>query len=310
MKASDLSLRDLEYLVTAAALLHFGKAASACHVSQPALSLQIKKIEAQLGYAVFERRRRTVLVTPRGEKVVAQARLVMEQAEKIFHISGENSAPFVEPFGISSIATLGPYLLPHLLGPLRKKYPEGKFLFREGLTDELLANLKAGETDVVLAAATFETSHFEVEPLFFEPFLLAAAKGHELTTKTPLTTKDLHSENMVLLEDGHCLSDQTLALCARRGKKEPVFHATSMETLRHLVAGGMGYTLFPALAAEIKNNVKEIITYRPFIPPVGRKIILVYRRGFPRKPEAQRLADFIRAQVKALAPSGITSASR
>jgi LysR family transcriptional regulator, hydrogen peroxide-inducible genes activator len=298
MNISSISLRDLEYVVSAGTLLHFGRAAQACHVSQPALSLQIRKIEDQLGVALFERTGRKVLLTPIGERVVAQARNVLHEATKIFEVCSSEQAPFREPFRIASIATLGPYLLPIVLGPLVKKYPAGKFLFSEGLTEPLLESLKKGETDVVLLADTFDKSQVEWIPLFFEPFYLAVAKGHELATKKPLVSKDLHSEHMVLLEDGHCLVDQALAICSRgKSRGRQPFHATSMETLRHLVASGMGYTLFPALASEGKGNLKEMIAYRPFSHPVGRKIGLAYRKGFSRAMEAESLAKLITAHI-------------
>jgi len=300
MNASALSLRDLEYLVTAGALLHFGKAAQACHVSQPALSLQIKKIEDQLGVSVFERGNRRVTLTPTGERVIAQARVVLDEAKKILDLCTSTKEPFAEPFRIASIATLGPYLIPHLLNPLMKAYPEGKFFFSEGLTDELLLKLKAGEIDVMLAAATFEKQQLEIIPLFYEPFLLASAKGHELAKKTPLVAKDLHAEHMVLLQDGHCLSDQALALCSRgKQKQKQEFHATSLETLRHLVASGMGYTLFPALATKTEARLGSLITYRSFSHPVGRKIIMAFRHGYSRAAEARLLAEFIRSRLPA-----------
>ncbi len=148
---------------------------------------------------------------------------------------------------------------------MRKEHPEGKFLFTEGLTDELLEKLKAGELDVVLAAATFKDDALKTIPLFHEPFLLTTPKNHEMAKKDPLITKDLRAEQMVLLRDGHCLADQTLALCpARKGIKTIAFHATSLETLRHLVASGMGYTLFPLLAAESDRKLGALISYTPF----------------------------------------------
>ena len=297
MNISSLTLRDLEYLVSVGQHLHFGNAAKASHVSQPALSAQIKKIEGFLGFQIFERTNRKVALTERGRLVVDQARVVLEEAEKLLTVSGESGAKELQgSFRLGVIATLGPYYVPHFLPRIKKQFPKLQLILREGLTDGLLADLKSGEIDVVLAAKTFDESGLRVFPIFDEPFILAVPKDHLLATKEPLQISDLRPEEMVLLEDGHCLRDQTLEICPpnRRGNIRQ-FHATSVETLRHLVASGMGYTLLPELAVTHSDRMKGMLTYRKFSSDkVSRTIVLVCRDRYARLPDIEKLAEFLK----------------
>lgn len=304
MNISSLTLRDLEYLVAVADRRHFGKAAESCHVSQPALSVQIRKIEDFLGVQLFERSNRNVVITPMGEQVARQARVVLEEAGKIATMAQETSQPLSGTLRLGAIATLGPYLMPHLLGPLRKRFPKLELLMKEGLTDELIEDLRNGTLDAVLAAPTFNNDGLRLIPLFAEPFLVAAPKGHELASKPAIRPRDLNSEDMVLLEDGHCLRNQTIEVCPsnRRGKFRE-FQATSLETLRHLVAAGFGYSLMPSLAVETNGRLKKLIVYRSFDgKPVGRTIVLVCRERFGRMNDIETLAAFIRENL----PEGVS----
>jgi LysR family transcriptional regulator, hydrogen peroxide-inducible genes activator len=296
MNVSALSLRDLQYIVAVAQHGHFGRAAGACHVSQPALSGQIKKIEELLGIALFERSNRRVAVTEIGQAVVAQARLVLEEAEKIVDLAKAVREALAGSFRLGAIATLGPYLMPHLLGSLRREYPKLELILKEGLTDGLLAELRAGRLDAVLAARTFDEDGLTVFPLFTEPFLLTLPKNHALAGRTLIKVTDLRAAEMVLLEDGHCLRDQAIEMCPanRRGNIKEL-HATSLETLRHLVASGAGYTLMPMLAVTQDERLKELIRYRRVEgKDIGRAIALVCRDRFPRKRDVELLAEFIR----------------
>jgi LysR family transcriptional regulator, hydrogen peroxide-inducible genes activator len=305
MNISWLTLRDLQYLVAVADHRHFGKAAAACNVSQPALSSQIRKIEDVLGVQLFERTNRRVMITPSGQAVANQARIVLEEAGKIADLTRSAQEPLTGALRLGAIATVGPYLMPYLLAPLRKAYPKLDLFLREGLTEQLLADLRAGQLDVVIASNTFVDPSLRIIPLFFEPFVLAVPRGHKLETKENLTRRDLNSEQMILLEDGHCLRDQTLDLCPanRRGHVRQ-FHATSLETLRHLVATGSGYTLFPALAVRDEKVLKTLIRYRNFEDKgVGRQIILACRNRFGRMTDVDALADFIRKNVPVAAIS-------
>ena len=304
MNISSLTLRDLEYLIAVADHRHFGRAAESCHVSQPALSAQIRKIEDFLGLQLFERSNRNVVITPLGELVSRQARIVLEEAQKIATLAQRASEPLSGSFRLGAIATLGPYLMPHLLGAFRKRFPKLELLIKEGLTDQLIGDLRTGGLDAVLAAPAFPEDGLKLIALFHEPFFLAVPRGHKLESKEPLRVKDLHSEDMVLLEDGHCLRDQIIEVCPsnRRGNFRE-FHATSLETLRHLVATGFGYSLIPRLAVGASDRLKNLISYRPFEgKPVGRKIVLVCRERFGRMGDIDALAGFVRENL----PEGVT----
>lgn len=299
MNVAGLTLRDLQYIVAVAQHGHFGKAARACHVSQPALSGQIKKIEDYLGVMLFERSMRRVATTEVGQVIVQQARVVLEEAEKILSAAKSPQQPLAGPFRLGAIATLGPYLMPHLLGPLRKTFPKLELILREGLTDVLLEELRAGQLDAVLAARSFPEEGLHVLPLFNEPFLVALPHDHPLRRKNPVPLTDLKVSDMVLLEDGHCLRDQTIAVCPpnRRGNLKEM-HVTSLETLRHLVASGAGYTLMPMLAVNEDKRLKNLVSYRRLEGKnTGRAIVLVCRDRFPRKREVEILAEFIRAHL-------------
>jgi len=296
MNISWLTLRDLQYLVSVAEHEHFGKAAAACNVSQPALSAQIRKIEDILGVQLFERSNRSVAITPEGEAVVNQARVVLEEAQKIAELTASARHPLSGPFRLGAIATVGPYLMPRLLAPLRRAYPKLELFLREGLTEQLLGELKAGQLDAVIASDTFDDSALRVIPLFFEPFVLAVPLKHPLANKKEITRRDLHPNEMILLEDGHCLRDQTLNLCPanRRGSFRQ-FQATSLETLRHLVATGSGYTLIPELAVRPDRQLQSLIRYRQFDDKrVGRNIVLACRTRFSRMADIDALAAILK----------------
>ncbi len=301
MNISWLTLRDLQYLVSVADHGHFGKAAASCHVSQPTLSAQIRKIEEVLSAQLFERSNRSVAITPQGQAVVNQARLVLEEAEKIPELTRSARQPLSGSLRLGVIATVGPYLMPHLLAPMRKTFPKLELFLREGLTEELLAELKAGRLDAVIASDTFDDPTLRILPLYFEPFVLAAPTGHPLTAKTSIGRRDLNSNDMVLLEDGHCLRDQSLDICPsnRRGHIRQ-FHATSLETLRHLVATGSGYTLVPELAVREDKQLKPLMVYRRFGEKgIGRNIILVCRKRFARMADIDTLASLVRDHLPA-----------
>jgi len=298
MNISTISLRDLEYMVAVAEHKHFGKAAIATHVSQPALSAQIKKVEDFLQVRLFERSNRSVVITPIGSRIIAQARIVLEEAQKIAELALNDLEPLAGPLRLGAIATLGPYYLPHVISPIRKKFNRLELYLREGKTEGLIAELKAGSLDAVLASPPFlEDDSLRQIPLFIEPLLLAAPKGHPLTLKDSLRSNDLRASEMILLEDGHCLKDQTLETCSvnRRGNYRQ-YHATSLETLRHLVASGLGYTLIPFLAAKDDPKLRSLITYRSFDgkPGLGRQIALVCRSKFPRLNDLLTLTEYLR----------------
>jgi LysR family hydrogen peroxide-inducible transcriptional activator len=294
MNYSWITLRDLEYLLAVAKFEHFAKAAEACRVSQPALSTQIKKFEERLGVEIFERTNRNVRITERGRAVLAQVQRIVDESSLLIERAKFNPDPLSGPLRLGAIATVGPYLLPHLLAPLRKSYPNCELFIEEGLTDGLLEKLNKGELDVVIAADTFSDPKFVKTPLYFEPFLAVVPKGHRLESHQHLSSKDLDAKEMVLLADGHCLSDQVLEICPKgKGIRKDLFQTTSLETLRHLVASGAGYTLIPQLALGEDRKLKSLITYIPFEKKVGRQVIMVTRASFSRDQDVRALTHLI-----------------
>lgn len=296
MSLARLSLRDLEYAVAVADELHFGRAAERCHVSQPALSAQVKKLEETLGAALFERGPRAVIVTPTGARLIGQARLLLREAQRLTEIAAASDGLTGE-LRIDAIATLGPYLVPHFLKPLRRRFPEVDFVFREGRTEQIMASLLAGESDFALISTPVRADGIETLPLFDEPFVAIHPADLELASGRPLRVADLDGEQMVSLEEGHCLRDQALALCGRSAGRQHR-HATSLETLRHLVAAGLGYSLLPALAAERRESFGGLLRYTPLTDrDAFRTIALVHRRRDPRGDHYAMIADVIRSHL-------------
>lgn len=294
MNYLNLTLRDLQYLSVLAQTKHFGKAAQLCNVSQPALSSQIKKIESVLGVCVFERNNRNVGITELGQQLVRQANTILSEAQKLHTLAEQSSNDLSGPLHVGVIATLGPYYIPGILPLLKKAFPKLQIILREGLTDELLQELKEGQLDVVLAAQTFDEKNFSVYPLFFEPFLLAAEKTHPILDQAKVTPADLKSSEMILLEDGHCLRDQALQLCPphRKGAVRQ-FHATSLETIKYLVASSQGYTLMPELACKKQDGA--LLRYRPLQgSKIGRTIVLVCRDTFYKTRAVRELVTFLK----------------
>ncbi|WP_434623483.1 LysR substrate-binding domain-containing protein [Azospirillum sp. B2RO_4] len=308
MNLSGLSLRDLEYVVAVAELRHFGRAAERCAVSQPSLSAQIRKLEESLGLALFERTSRKVLLTPRGETIVAQARTVLEEARRLLALADGSDGALTGRLRLAAIHTLGPYLFPHILPVLRSTWPDLTLILSEGRTDSLLEELRDGRLDAVLLALPVEGDGLTAEPLFFEPFLLAHPAGHRLCGAPNLSLNDLDPAELLLLEEGHCLRDQALAACGLSARGGGV-HATGLETLRHMVAAGAGCTLMPILAAKgaakgedgRAATVGGLVEYRPFEGPrpPGRVIGLVWRASDPRDRGLGELADLLRRDLPA-----------
>ncbi|MBC7370707.1 MAG: LysR family transcriptional regulator [Bdellovibrionaceae bacterium] len=284
-----LTLRDLQYVIAVAKHEHFGRAAKECHISQPSLSTQIKKIEDYLGVALFERTNRRVSTTSAGRKMAVQALIIMDEAQKIPALLGEENSTQFKTLKLGVIASLSPYV-PFAIADVKKAFPKTSLSLHEGTTENLLEDLKSGTLDAVIAADTVDDPTVKVRPLFFEPFLLAAPKGHAILQRAKLKPSDLNASDMVLLEEGHCLREQTVDICPvnRRGNIQS-FHANSIETLRHLVASGAGYTLLPELATK-DPAMKSLISYVRFEnAKVGREIVLLCRRHSAGLPSFQGL---------------------
>ena len=292
MSFGGLTLRDLEYVVAVADEGSFTAAASRCAVAQPSLGAQVRKVEGQLGFALFERVGRAVRVTPTGAAAVEQARRVLEEATRLFEVGRDRGDPLAGPLRLGAITTLGPYLVPHLLGPLQTSFPALRPILREGLTDDLLRALASGDVDAALISLPVEDARFTVEPVFFEPFVAVVSRRSPLADHPALTLAELDGDALILMEEGHCLRDQALALCARPGRMVADRHAASVETLRHLVAVGAGHSLLPALAARPDPLVDNHVRYRP-LASAGRVVALAWRRRDPRAAAFRRLAAFV-----------------
>jgi len=293
-----MNLRDLKYLVAVADTHHFGQAAERCFVSQPTLSGQIKKLEEELGVILFERDRRSVEITPVGGAIAAQARQVLEQADALRQLAQSYHDPLLGPLRMGAIPTLSPYLMPLILKPLKKKYPQIKLVLSEELTDTLLARLGKHEIDAALLATPIEDPDFESMPLFDEPFWLVHARKHPLSEKKTIIQADLDGADLLLLAEGHCLAEQAMEAChmqERDAQGELAdLRAASLETLLQMVVAGYGSTLLPALALKTASARDRSITARQLqLPDTYRQVSLVYRRTFPRRQALEALAEVV-----------------
>lgn len=276
-----MNLRDLEYLVALDEHRHFGRAAAACYVSQPTLSTQVKKLETELGLPLVERGVRRVLLTPAGEQVAARARIMLDEAAEIRVLADRARNPRSGTLRLGIFPTLAPYLLPHVVPTLKRRFPDIELRLVEERSPELLDQLRAGRLDAAALALPVADDSLHGEPLFREDFLMAVPDGHQLTQlHRPLRPADLAGEPLLLLEDGHCLRDQTVALCRVSGAIEhQEFQATSLETLRHMVAAGAGSTLLPAMSVSPPVAPAPGLRLLPFAAPAPHRDIALFRRG-------------------------------
>ncbi|MFK7864798.1 MAG: hydrogen peroxide-inducible genes activator [Pseudohongiellaceae bacterium] len=295
MSIKHLNIRDLTYLCTVAEQLNFGKAADICAISQPAMSSRIAHIEDLLGCRIFERNRREVLVTEKGNKIATLAQSILDTADTIDRISHESLRPLEGLLRLGIISTLGPYLMPLILGPLSKQFKNLELQITEGLTDSLVDSLIAGSLDAVIAAKPIENESLQYTELFFEPFKLAAPKNHPLSARKPIPNSALNAKDMVLLSEGHCLSGQALSVCpVKKRQGQTQLQATSLETLRHMIASGTRYSLLPSLAVGKKPPLKSLIDYSDLADPaMGRTIILCSRKSTDRSADLMALATLI-----------------
>jgi LysR family hydrogen peroxide-inducible transcriptional activator len=290
-----MNLRDLQYLVALAETRHFGRAAARCHVSQPTLSAQLKKLEAFLGAPLIERRPRRVALTPAGEAVVARARRILQDAEDIRAIARASQDPLAGPLKVGLIPTLGPYLLPRVAPRIARALPKLQLVLHEYQTGPLIERVLQGELDLAILALPAETKGLVTRSLFAEAFLVAMPERHRLAARRRLRPADLAGETLLLLEEGHCLRDQALEVCERAGAGEQAFRATSLETLRQMVAAGLGITLLPRLAAEGPFASARGLAVRPFSPPSPSRVIgAAWRRSTTRGEAIAAVCDVIR----------------
>jgi LysR family hydrogen peroxide-inducible transcriptional activator len=297
---ADLKLKDLRYLVALADERHFGRAARRSFVSQPTLSAQLKKLEDYLGVQLIERRPRDVTLTEAGEQIVARARRILEASDEVVTLARSHRDPLAGKLRIAFLPTIGPYLLPRVSPKIRKALPRLELRLYEYQTGPMLEKLRAGEIDVGVLALPVDSEGLECRTLYEEPFIVALPERHRLTKKASIRVDDLENETLLLLEDGHCLRDQALEVCSRIGLHEAQdFRATSLETLRQMVATGSGITLLPELASRGAYGNARGVEMRPFVKPVPvRRIGAVWRKTSARVPAIEAVAKVIAENAK------------
>jgi LysR family hydrogen peroxide-inducible transcriptional activator len=308
-----MTLTELKYIVAVAREKHFGKAAEACFVSQPTLSVAIKKLEEELDVKLFERSANEVTVTPLGEEIVRQAQSVLEQAANIKEIAKRGKDPLAGPLKLGVIYTIAPYLLPELVRQAIERTPQMPLMLQENFTVKLLESVRTGELDCVIIAEPFPDAGLAVAPLYDEPFMAAVPSHHPLAAQDHITAQQLKSETMLLLGSGHCFRDHVLEVCPEFARfssdAEGIrksFEGSSLETIKHMVAAGMGVTLVPRLgvppdALEPKSGKRKrtdeaYVKYLPFDgDPPTRRVVLAWRRSFTRYEAIAALRNAIYA---------------
>ena len=291
-----MNLRDLRYLVALADHKHFGRAAEASFVSQPTLSTQLKKFEDELGMALVERNPRNVLLTEVGEAVVARAKVILREADEIKAIARRAKDPESGMVRLGIFPTLAPYLLPHVVPNIVKRFPKLELILVEDKTEVILKKLHDGELDAGVLALPIHDDSLHAEFLFEETFVLALPKHHRLAKARRVKLADLATESLLLLDDGHCLRDQALEVCAMTGAAEKSgFRATSLETLRHMVSANVGVTLLPALSVHAPAPNAPGVCLVPFSEPAPhRRIAMIWRRTSALKEFLHQLVPILK----------------
>jgi len=297
-----MNLRDLKYIIAVSETRHFGKAAQRCFVSQPTLSGQIKKLEAELGIAIFERTNRSVEVTPIGESIIRLANTMIEQADAIVQLAQAHQDPLAGPLRVGAIPTLSPYLMPLILQPLQKQHPKMRMVLSEEQTETLVDRLLHHQIDAALLATPVEQEELASFALFDEPFWVAYPRKHEFYEKEKITRRDIDHENLLLLAEGHCLADQAMDICHLHERQQQGdmadLRAASLETLIQLVSAGFGITLVPALAMLGSWTSGSGVVAQPLNwSNAKRRIVIAYRRSFPRHAAIEALATIITSNL-------------
>jgi len=297
-----MNLRALQYFVKLAELKHFSRAAEACFVSQPTLSTQIRKLEEELGVSLVERAPRKVMLTPVGEDIAHRARHILRDVEHIKSAARSSKDPSTSTIRLGIFPTLAPYLLPHVIPGIRKRYPDLGLQLAEEKTEDILKMLDQGQLDAGLLALPLDDHGLEMQVLFEEPFVMAMPSTHPLGDKKHIGLRDLEGQELLLLEEGHCLRQHALSVCKLAGAHERVdFHATSMETLRQMVAANAGVTLMPVLSIKPPIAATPNIALRAFTPPApSRTIALVWRSSSPLGLFLRELAEEFKVKPDSL----------
>ena len=285
-----MTLTELKYIVAVAREKHFGRAAEACFVAQPTLSVAVKKLEDELGVAIFERGGNEVSVTPIGEQIVFQAEHVLEQTSHIREIAKQNNDPLAGTLRIGVIYTIAPYLLPQLVPTLINNVPQMPLVLQENFTVKLIELLRAGELDAAIMALPFKQQGLIVQPVYDEPFMVALPRHHTWANRSHISAEELKSETMLLLGAGHCFRDQALEVCPEMSRFSTgvsgiakTFEGSSLETIRHMVASGIGITVLPKASVPTTNDSQDMLRYVPFKEPApSRRVVIAWRKSYTR----------------------------
>jgi len=295
-----MTLTELRYLVNLDKERHFGRAAERSFVSQPTLSVALKKLEDELGVALFERNRGEAKPTPVGERIIAQAKRVLAEARRIEDLAREGHDELSGPLRFGAIYTVGPYLLPNLVPLLRERVPLMPLVIEENFTARLLEQLRDNELDVVCVALPVDLNGLAAWPVYDEDFVVLMPPDHHWAKEPAIPAKDLASEKLLLLGPGHCFRDQVIQACPKcvdpdRDGPQPQ-SGSSLETIRHMVVGGLGITVLPESSVENRPDERSRLLAKPFVPPgPRRRIALVWRKSFPRRQAIVQLRDAILA---------------
>ncbi len=295
-----MTLTELRYIIALAREQHFGRAAERCFVSQPTLSVGVKKLEDELGVAIFERSKTAVRVTPVGSQIIEQAQKVLEEASTIKAISSAGQDQLSTPLRVGAIYTIGPYLFPNMIPQLQKAAPTMPLYIEENYTSVLRQKLRMGELDAIIVALPFTEADVVTQSLYDEPFTVLLPAEHPWSSCPSIDVEELSHENLLLLGEGHCFRDQILEACPalRSGKeddKQTTVEASSLETIRHMVASGMGISVLPLSASHQHHYSPRVLATRPFTQPgPSRTVALAWRASFPRHKAIDVLSDAIR----------------
>ena len=300
-----MTLTELRYIVTLARERHFGRAAEKCHVSQPTLSVALKKVEQRLGITLFERSSTEVRPTPLGEQIAWQAERVLEESARLDEIAGQGKDPLSGTLRLGVIFTIAPYLLPRLIPALHARAPHMPLYLHENFTVRLAEKLRRGELDVIIVADPFSEPGIVASPLYDEPFCVVLPSGHPLAKQKRLPPEAIAAENLLLLGQGNCFRDQVVQACPKLsepGGMSGALEGSSLETVRHMVASGAGISVVPCSAAESWPQDETLIEYRHFVDPAPfRRVLLAWRVTFPR-PQA---IDAVREAIRSALPPGV-----
>lgn len=304
-----MTLTELRYIVMLARERHFGHAAEKCHVSQPTLSVALKKVEQRHGVLLFERSSAEVRLTPIGQQVAAQAERVLEEFGKLKEIAAQGQDPLVGPLRLGVIYTIAPYLLPRLIPALHQRAPLMPMYLQENFTVSLAEQLRRGDLDVIVVALPFSEPGIVSLPVYDEPFRVALPAGHPLASQQAIEPDQVAAENLLLLGNGNCFRDQVVQACphlSAPGGVEGAMEGSSLETVRHMVASGAGMSVVPASAAESWPQNDALLHLRPFTDPAPfRRVVIAWRATFPR-PQA---IDVLRAAILDAPPLGVNAVS-